>query len=1414
MTKKRVFLTLVMSAGMLLASCQGSPATPSSNLPPVGPDSAEHSEPTEQSPAQDPTDEKAPVYQGMSIANVLPEEPVPSERYHGRKSLFGNGNGNGKGEEDDGEDHSNGHGNGNGQGNTDNNGNHYGWGDREHDDEIEEDVVELSGIEIYESSETEYFVKPGDPFIVEVHLSNPYDFEIQSFTLNGKKYSNYMFERGSTMELLRLEVIAPEEPGLVDYTIDAIKYIEGTEIKDVRMSGEKTIKAGFTYPDAPAATVEAEVTTTTVRFGVDVTDPWSRIVADTLRFYVTDGKSVIYDNALPLGHSDIALDSLRMSTAYQYGVVAAYDVLDGEGMHSAWLAKETLYTKGAINLDVKEVGVDYIDFTADIDDSYPIDNISYSLYDEATGALVASKTTVEAFTGLLSNHDYTVYADYSYQIGEKEYEDWRKSDVVHTGEKVAPTYSFLTVTPTKSGVSYAIEAVDPSLIGNLDSVNVYDGERLVATKTAESDVFDQLLSNHDYTLEAKYSYDLNDGEGAHNASITASFHTETKSVPTLFLDGSVLGTVASYVAMVSDPDGVSSIESLTVYRNGEETPFATQAGALSGSFQNLWTDSDYVMVAKLVYDLNDGSGPHAIEAQWSFHIDAKAAPTISFVSVNADKTTVSYNLSTTDVDETLVNYAVELRDSSGLQASMKKQRGVFENVLSDHEYQLRLVYTYDLGDGAGVQEVEVTETISTLAKVVPTVSLSNLILEGDEVRYAFKCEDPDKILQIKEARLMNGDVTAMTKDASASGTFEKVDADVAYTVELAYSYDLNDGKGPVEETLTCAVPLNAYYYDEDGVTLLGRSFFKQDEEPAFEGDLPVKAADDEAQMQYSFGEWKAVETVASRIKFVAVYDACSIGLAFENGAVKSYNGNSKNVVLPSRWDRVDIRTVGGTAFAGNKSIESVTIPEGLVEIEPSAFAGCTSLASVSLPTTLTTFGKEAFSKCSALTDIVLPEKTLQIPDGFFFGCSSLAAFIIPSGVTSIGKNAFQGCKNLLDIDISNTVVSIGEEAFDGCSSLTSLFIPSSVKTLGAHILTSTSIDTPICVAAGAAEESWDALWNEDGHPIVWNAQDGTIQKKDGLCYALSHKEGEASVVVVGLEPNLAQIDVPATIDEVPVGEVYLNGLATSKTTLKSISMPENVLIHGSLVCTGFKLLEAVTFGQGAHMASGKIDDYAFAECKALTSATLPEAAALGNYALTQCTSLSALTLPTSLKSIGNYAIYNCSSLASIALPAGLTSLGENALSYCASITTIALPEGVTSIGSYAFRGCAALAEVSLPSKLTIIGVNAFMGCTSLTEISFPETLENIGSRAFEGCTALTSVVLPAGLYNLAAYAFINCSALATVYVPAGVAIVGKNVFGSTTATIYCGAESKPDRWDATWNGTCTVVWNAEGIPEA
>lgn len=166
------------------------------------------------------------------------------------------------------------------------------------------------------------------------------------------------------------------------------------------------------------------------------------------------------------------------------------------------------------------------------------------------------------------------------------------------------------------------------------------------------------------------------------------------------------------------------------------------------------------------------------------------------------------------------------------------------------------------------------------------------------------------------------------------------------------------------------------------------------------------------------------------------------------------------VVLPPK-----VVTVGSGAFYncvsqpdedGNThaSIQSVTLNDGLQEINGKAFAGC-GITELTLPDSLTTLGDGlfnggAFSDCDQLTTIHWPNnKDFTLVTGFA-GCSSLPNTIfstLPTSVTALGYEAFSNC-GFTEVTLPNTITELGECALADNTGLASLALPDSLEKIG------------------------------------------------------------------------------------------------------------------------------------------------------------------------------------------------------------------------------------------------------------------------------------------------------------------------------------------------------------------------------
>lgn len=197
---------------------------------------------------------------------------------------------------------------------------------------------------------------------------------------------------------------------------------------------------------------------------------------------------------------------------------------------------------------------------------------------------------------------------------------------------------------------------------------------------------------------------------------------------------------------------------------------------------------------------------------------------------------------------------------------------------------------------------------------------------------------------------------------------------------------------------------------------------------------------------------------------------------------------------------------------------------------------------------------------------------------------------------------------------------------------------------------------------------------------------------------------------------------------------------------------------------------------------------------------------IGDWAFSNCKSLTSITIPSGVTSIGYYAFWNCTGLESISIPNSVTCIEGCVFTTCTSLTSITIPNSVTSLGYGAFYGCAALTSITLSDKVTSIGDSTFYQCESLKSVTIPSGVTSISEKAFwnagltniavdSGNTAYcsvdgvlfskdktvlccypagkggTSYTVPDGVTKVGAYAFYKCSGLTSVEIPNGVTSV-------------------------------------------
>lgn len=396
------------------------------------------------------------------------------------------------------------------------------------------------------------------------------------------------------------------------------------------------------------------------------------------------------------------------------------------------------------------------------------------------------------------------------------------------------------------------------------------------------------------------------------------------------------------------------------------------------------------------------------------------------------------------------------------------------------------------------------------------------------------------------------------------------------------------------------------------------------------------------------------------------------------------------IVVPDSLGGCPVTAVGAYAFYQVTGITSLTIPEGVEEIEYNACRGCTNLESVSLPSTLTTMGDAVFFNCQSLKAGLIPDGVTSMGRDTFWGClsmtsvkfsenvallgtmtcyncDSLTNVVIPDSVRDIGISAFLNCGNLISVSIPNTVTNIGNDAFDNCASLEAVDLPEDLLALnqsfsGCTSLTTIRVPPNVAAIAPRAFSGCSAMTSIEVDPA-----NASFKSVDGILYDIT---GETLLA-------------------------WPHGRAP-------VVIPEGVKRIGEAV---------------------------FATRRDITSVVFPDGLeTIGASAFEACSQLRTAAFPSSLKAIGGRAFYNCTSLTSATFAEAFETVGEKAFGN-SGVQSLVFPESTKRICKNAFFGCSQLQSLEMKSQVCGIEECAFDNCPSLTSVSIADGA-NVSPFAF------------------------------------------------------------------------------------
>lgn len=195
------------------------------------------------------------------------------------------------------------------------------------------------------------------------------------------------------------------------------------------------------------------------------------------------------------------------------------------------------------------------------------------------------------------------------------------------------------------------------------------------------------------------------------------------------------------------------------------------------------------------------------------------------------------------------------------------------------------------------------------------------------------------------------------------------------------------------------------------------------------------------------------------------------------------------------------------AFGGCSKLDSIKLPNGVIDIGEGAFENCTGLNSFTIPTSLTTLRERLFQGCTALKSITLHKNVRYVKEGAFRGCSALGGiwtvkdnnwfsndgsgvlfnknrttlvmapgalsdtYVVPSTVTTLSAGAFTNCKQLKTVLLPDKVTSIGKRCFENCTALHTVVLPYKVEISEEMFSGCTALDTFVSNQTNIARDS-------------------------------------------------------------------------------------------------------------------------------------------------------------------------------------------------------------------------------------------------------------------------------------------------------------------------------------------------------
>lgn len=410
-----------------------------------------------------------------------------------------------------------------------------------------------------------------------------------------------------------------------------------------------------------------------------------------------------------------------------------------------------------------------------------------------------------------------------------------------------------------------------------------------------------------------------------------------------------------------------------------------------------------------------------------------------------------------------------------------------------------------------------------------------------------------------------------------------------------------------------------------------------------------------------------------------------------------------------------VKRIGSYAFTNTNVKELDLSANTELSLDSYAFCDLTTLEKITLPSTLQYISTRAFCN-TALKSIIIPDGVETIYSGAFKNTPlSKVSFSSNSQLKIIDKYAFSDCLNLTKFVFPKSVIETHDGAFKNDVNLKTVIvlgeegINASVNPFYSGDDSGKTYLTEIYGNDAKTDENGNKIWNgvsryANVYGITLVPLEDYVETPDGGSQTDSSNHGTWANGSWQYDDSTNRLFVTGN------GELTSTFKTSDGKALNLASYLSNKALTSIVLTEGITGVGADVFftDYGIDVQSvslpntlTSIGSNAFRNIKAKKFKISANLSSIGANAFYGSNVNSFDLSDTKVEAIGNYAFANCKNLTSINLPKVLKTIGEGAF-YSSSLKSVDVPQSVASIGKAAFTDCLSLWKVKINNPQTNI----------------------------------------------------------------------------------------------------------------